>query len=76
MLKTYNCGDLRKEHANQFVTLAGWVNRRRDMGGVIFVDIRDRSGKTQVVVDAPEYFIEARPLDHGSGRVVRRHGNR
>ncbi len=72
MLKTNDCGDLRKQHAGMAVTLAGWVNRRRDMGGVIFVDLRDRSGKTQVVVDAsrspsafetantirPEYVIQ------------------
>ena len=52
MLKTHSCGELRKEDAGRQVTLAGWVNRRRDMGGVIFIDLRDRNGKTQVVINS------------------------
>ncbi len=51
MLKTHNCGDLRLSHAGLKVTLAGWLHRRRDHGGLIFIDLRDRSGLVQVTVD-------------------------
>jgi aspartyl-tRNA synthetase len=52
MFKSHTCGELRATHVGQEVTLAGWVNLRRDFGGVIFIVLRDRAGLVQVVASA------------------------
>ncbi len=74
-MRSNGCGDLRKENIDAVVQLCGWVDRRRDHGGVIFIDLRDRSGTVQITVDpdlAAEAFAVAEHLR--SETVLQVHG--
>ena len=64
--RTHLCGDLRAGDAGKPVVLMGWVNRRRDHGNLIFLDVRDRSGITQVVFDR-----EISPEAHSKAEAAR-----
>ena len=77
--RTEYCGNLRPQHVGQEMTVMGWVDRRRDLGGLIFIDLRDREGVVQVVVnpDQTELLEKSRRLRSEyvlvvTGKVVER----
>lgn len=81
MYRTHTCGELRIEHAEKKVTLSGWVQKNRDLGGMTFIDIRDRYGITQLAFNMetkPELTAKARKLGREyviqiTGTVIERH---
>ena len=76
-MRSNGCGDLREQNIDQQVQLCGWVDRRRDHGGVIFIDLRDRSGTVQITVDpdlgadafACLLYTSPSPRDYGTSRM-------
>ncbi|WP_040655547.1 aspartate--tRNA ligase [Rubidibacter lacunae] len=79
-MRTHYCGDVRAKHVGTTATLCGWVDRRRDHGGVVFLDLRDRAGVVQVVSDperTPDSYVQAEAVRgeyvvRVTGRVSRR----
>ena len=70
MLRSANCGSLRSQHTGDQVTLAGWIDRRRDHGGIIFLDLRDRSGADQVVFNPETALHASRTAENVRGEWV------
>ncbi|MEM8898902.1 MAG: aspartate--tRNA ligase [Bacteroidota bacterium] len=74
MYRSHTCGELRLEHVGQEVTLSGWVNKNRDFGAMTFVDVRDRYGITQIVVNAEDDVTYQQAKKLGREFVIRVNG--
>ena len=78
--RTHNCGELRKENINETVRLSGWVHRKRDHGGLLFIDLRDHFGLTQLVIEPESPFfadvenVRAESVIRIAGTVIARDG--
>ena len=78
--RTHNCGELREENINEAVRLSGWVHRKRDHGGLLFIDLRDHFGLTQLVVEPESPFfadvenVRAESVIRIAGTVIARDG--
>src|SRR5919107_6198910 len=76
--RTHNCGELRESHVGERVKLSGWVHRKRDHGNLLFVDLRDHFGLTQIVSDVADPAFKAleavrvESVITVEGKVVRR----
>ncbi|MBC7891879.1 MAG: aspartate--tRNA ligase, partial [Sphingobacteriaceae bacterium] len=68
MLRTHTCGELRLSHANQTVTLSGWVQRTRDKGAILWIDLRDRYGLTQLILEEGKIPAEVLETARSLGR--------
>ena len=78
--RTHNCGELRKENINETARLSGWVHRKRDHGGLLFIDLRDHFGLTQLVIEPESPFfadvenVRAESVIRIAGTVIARDG--
>ena len=76
--RSHTCGDLRPEHAGKDVRVSGWVHRKRDHGGLLFIDLRDNYGLTQIVIapSSPAFAaaekVRAESVIQIDGKVVER----
>ena len=74
MFRTHTCGELNKENAGQKVILSGWVNKSRNLGGLIFIDLRDRYGITQIKIEPERAELAEIAKEIGNEYVIKVEG--